>query len=355
MAGPLGRRQFLEGASGLLICTLAGQKILVDEPADVEALSKQVETPPKVAKADAAAGAGAGAGAAATPRVQGVAGPNSTREYWIAAEPVRWNIVPTGRDQMMDERVKGRTRFTAYAYRAYSRNFGAPIGRASIPGPLLEVKVGETLIVHFRNKLPTPVTMHPHGLFYANDMDGAYKGRFTDPSGFVRTNREFTYRWEAREGMEGAWFYHDHGPMDPVPLFKGLFGPIVVRPSSGERPDREFFLFFHDLQPMATGLRKSFSAVNGRAYAGNTPTLRARSGQEVAIHVYGMDNNFHTFHLHGHRWIDPGTERLIDNKTFGPGDVLSVPFTADNPGRWFYHCHVFSHLHMGMNGWFIVD
>jgi FtsP/CotA-like multicopper oxidase with cupredoxin domain len=26
----------------------------------------------------------------------------------------------------------------------------------------------------------------------------------------------------------------------------------------------------------------------------------------------------------------------------------------DNPGRWFYHCHVFSHLHMGMNGWYLV-
>ncbi len=45
--------------------------------------------------------------------------------------------------------------------------------------------------------------------------------------------------------------------------------------------------------------------VNGRAYAGNTPTLRAKTGDSVTWHVYALDNNFHTFHLHGHRWLTP--------------------------------------------------
>ena len=46
---------------------------------------------------------------------------------------------------------------------------------------------------------------------------------------------------------------------------------------------------------------------------------------------------------------------MIDTKTLGPGDSFSFEIVEDNPGRWFYHCHVFSHLHMGMNGWYIVD
>ena len=49
---------------------------------------------------------------------------------------------------------------------------------------------------------------------------------------------------------------------------------------------------------------RAFQAINGRTFAGNTPTIEARVGQDVALHVIGMDNNFHDFHIHGHRWKD---------------------------------------------------
>ena len=110
-------------------------------------------------------------------------------------------------------------------------------------------------------------------------------------------------------------------------------------------PDVEFFLFMHAFQPVATSLHQQFGCMNGRAYAGNTPTLEAKVGQRVAFHVISLDNDFHTFHIHGHRWTDPdGT--VIDTRTFGPGESYTLEFVEDNPGRWFYHCHVFSHLHM---------
>jgi FtsP/CotA-like multicopper oxidase with cupredoxin domain len=143
--------------------------------------------------------------------------------------------------------------------------------------------------------------------------------------------------------------------MDPLPLFKGLFGPLIVRPAGQPRPDREFFLAFHSFTPVATGLNRNFSCVNGRSYPGNTPTLEAAVGQRVAFHVLAIDNDFHTFHVHGHRWKDPNGGKVIDNITLGPGDSISAEWVEDNPGRWFYHCHVFSHLHAGMNGWYLVS
>ena len=48
---------------------------------------------------------------------------------------------------------------------------------------------------------------------------------------------------------------------------------------------------------------------NGRTGAGNTPAIEARMGQDVALHVIGMDNNFHDFHIHGHRWKDAAGTR----------------------------------------------
>jgi manganese oxidase len=345
---PYGRREFFAGAGGLFLCTLAGQRVFADRGADVEKLAADVPVPPRVQAAEAGAGAAAGQAVLAADRAA------ARREYWIRAEPKRWNIVPTGKDQMMDEKVKGKTKFDAYVYRAYSPNFEAPLGPGTIPGPLIEADIGDTVVVNFENKLGAPVSIHPHGIFYSQEMDGAYKGKFTDPSGFVQKNRTFQYVWEARPGTAGAWMYHDHGPMDPLPVFKGLFGPLIVRDPAVARPDQDFFIFMHTLTPTATNLNKAFGCLNGRAYAGNTPTLQASVGQRVAFHVYGIDDAFHTFHIHGHRWTDAAGE-VIDNITLGPGDSVTAEFVEDNPGRWFYHCHVFSHLHMGMNGWYLVS
>ena len=347
---PIDRRAFLGMGGMAFICTLAGQKVsTAGEQIDVARLSDGVPVPPRVAAAEADGSASASREALATASASG-----AVREYWIAAEERPWNIVPTHRDEMMAEPIKGRTTYTAYGYRPYTAGFGHPIAPATVPGPLIEAEVGDTVIVHFRNKLKAPVTMHPHGIFYANEMDGSYKGKFTDPGGFVQRNRTFTYVWEAREGTEGTWLYHDHGPMDPLPVFKGLFGPLLIRKPGEQRPDAEFFLAFHTLEPGITGLKQIFYCLNGKAYAGNTPTLEAKVGQRVAFHVYGLDNFFHTFHLHGHRWTE-ADGRIADNKTFGPADSFKVEFVEDNPGRWFYHCHVFMHLHMGMNGWYLVS
>ena len=33
----------------------------------------------------------------------------------------------------------------------------------------------------------------------------------------------------------------------------------------------------------------------------------------------------------------------------------SARFKEDNPGRWLWHCHVFSHQDAGMAGWYLVE
>ncbi len=341
------RRAFL-GVGGVgFLCTLGGQKIREDaRGVDVDALSEAVRVPPKVAAAESRA-------TPLDPPPPPAAGGRRI-EHWITAEPVRWNIVPRRVDEMMDERIRGDFKFTAWAYRAWTPGFAQPLGEATIPGPTLVASTGDQLVVNFRNKLKSPVTMHPHGVHYSPDMDGAYKGKYTLPSGFVRPGATFQYVWDCRPGTEGVWPYHDHGPMDPMPLSKGLFGAIIIRKAGEKAPDVEVPLFMHDFTPPATGLPRNVSCFNGRSYTGNTPTITAKVGQDVAFHVFGMDNNFHTFHVHGHRWANDAG-RIIDNVTVGPADSLTVRFKEDNPGRWLYHCHVFQHLHMGMSGWYIVE
>jgi FtsP/CotA-like multicopper oxidase with cupredoxin domain len=347
----LPRRRFLQaGAAGAFLCAIGGEKVALSKAGDA-------------AKADAAAARVARPRAAAkeptedqrftTPKPQpgGVA-----REYWVQACNVRWTVVPTRRDDWHARPVPGASAFRACVYQLMTPGFAAPAGPAQIPGPTLHAEVGDTVVVHFRNalQLDQAVTMHPHGVKYNPEYDGVYLGDYTRAGGFIEPGEEFTYTWEATPDSVGAWPYHDHGPNHTLNTFRGMFGALIIREKGAPVPDVEQVLFLHQLIPPVTGLRRAFQCINGRAFAGNTPTIRSRVGNSVELYVFGMDNNFHDFHIHGHRWRD-ASGAFVDTPSVGPNETTSVRFIEDNPGRWLYHCHVFSHQDGGMAGWYLVE
>jgi plastocyanin/FtsP/CotA-like multicopper oxidase with cupredoxin domain len=136
--------------------------------------------------------------------------------------------------------------------------------------------------------------------------------------------------------------------------------------------------------------------INGRKYLGNTPTLIARPrqgaepGTRMRFGVVGMGSMFHTFHIHGHRWILPGptgttlstiqnsvqnspVSQFEDTRAFGPAN--SFVFTIDEDsglpsffraepaaepsplpaiGEWHMHCHLLDHMMQGMMGSLLV-
>ena len=120
-----------------------------------------------------------------------------TREYWLAARAIQWDIAPSGRDEWMNHAAaRGAATFRAFVYQPYSAGFAQPVGRPRMPGPTLEAEVGDTIVVHFRNaddRFDQAVTVHPHGVRYNPEYDGAYLGDFTRAGGFVGPGEEFTY------------------------------------------------------------------------------------------------------------------------------------------------------------------
>ena len=63
--------------------------------------------------------------------------------------------------------------------------------------------------------------------------------------------------------------------------------------------------------------------------------------------MLAIGSDFHTFHVHGHRWIQPdGTPR--DTQVIGPAESFHVRWREDMPGTWLYHCHVEEHMMNGM-------
>src|SRR4029079_14371635 len=101
--------------------------------------------------------------------------------------------------------------------------------------------------------------------------------------------------------------------------------------------------------------------IDGRAFVGNTPVFHARVGELVQWDVLAIGDDFHTFHVHGHRWIQPdGTPRATQGvgpagptratRVCGPAESFKIRWREDTPGTWLYHCHVESHMMNGMIG-----
>ena len=275
------------------------------------------------------------------------------RHIWVAATPVTWNIAPTARDAITGTELDpAETIFPTVVYRRYTRGWGRPLPNASrsssdgltIPGPLIRAKAGDRLEIHFKN-LDTlrraPHSMHFHGVDYRPSSDGAYLPGFSSRGGNVKYGEQWTYRLRARRDSVGVWPYHDHSQSMVESLEGGMFGMLSIRGRHEPVPDREFQVVF---SPMGT-----FMAINGRAFVGNTPVFRARVGDLVQWDVMALGSDFHTFHVHGHRWRGPGGVPR-DTQTVGPAESFRVRWREDAPGTWLYHCHVEDHMMRGMIG-----
>lgn len=236
----------------------------------------------------------------------------------------------------------------------------------------------KNLIEHNPKKLPkgVPVSIHPHGVDYNINSDGTYMGR-NPYKAIVYPGQTIRYEWEAM--LPGTWPMHDHGfPEYHVP-HRGLFGAIVVKTDEEYKTlDKDFVVFFHTFTETESG--QVMSAINYHAelmmprvmLAGGdpadamkvggglpellTPTWEAKVGERAKFRVLNFSNQFHNFHIHGHRWKDPDG-RWIDVITVGPAEFYELTLEAgvpNGPGDWMYHCHVFSHVDEGMWGIFRV-
>ncbi len=90
----------------------------------------------------------------------------------------------------------------------------------SVPGPLLRADRGDRLIVHFKNSLPEPTTVHWHGLRVPAEMDGTQAVQ--NP---VEPGDSFTYEFTLPDA--GTFWYHPH-INSSAQVGYGLYGPIVV-------------------------------------------------------------------------------------------------------------------------------
>ncbi len=100
----------------------------------------------------------------------------------------------------------------------------------TVPGPTLVFHEGDRVIVHFRNRLPQPTSIHWHGLHLPADMDGS-------PFNIVPPGGRYDYVFTIPRGAAGTYWYHPHpDKMTGLQVAKGLYGAIVVRAADDPLP-----------------------------------------------------------------------------------------------------------------------
>lgn len=241
--------------------------------------------------------------------------------------------------------------------------YGRTPGTARFPGPTIEMTEGECLEVNLVNDTNQRLSMHAHGVDYTVSSDGTPINK-----GCVAPGESRTYVFQAHlpatradgtidPGSAGTWHYHDHclgTPHGTKGVASGLFGALIVRRAGDPLPDRKPFVVV-----------MSGSQINLKS-APRTPVFKANMGERIEFAVIGHGEEFHTFHLHGHRWADNRTgnitsltddTQLIDNRTVGPADSFGFQVIAGEhvgPGAWMFHCHVQGHSDSGMSGILLV-
>ena len=190
-----------------------------------------------------------------------------TRTYYIAADPVEWNYVPGGRDEIEGRPyadsaffadAKPRPASTVYhkvLYREYTDSTfrtlkprPAAWEHLGFLGPLIRGVVGDTIRVVFRNNGDRPYSVHPHGVMYDKSSEGVPYNDGTSGADKaddgVPPGHTHVYVWPVPERagpgpMDGSsvmWMYHSH--VDEVrDINTGLFGPLIITARSKARAD----------------------------------------------------------------------------------------------------------------------
>jgi FtsP/CotA-like multicopper oxidase with cupredoxin domain len=326
-----------------------------------------------------------------------------TRVYYIAADQIEWEYSPhsrplilAGENELQSVPKLNLKTYVKAVYREYTdETFQTlkprPPGweHLGILGPLIRAEVGDTISVVFKNNTHLVLSMHPHGLSYTKDSEGAYYIQAGDKANqqngaAVRPGQCFTYTWSVPESAGPGphdpssilWMYHSHF-IETRDINSGLIGPIIVTRRGQAKPDgapldvdREFVVAFavfdesesayfmenvvHRAQTSNPVIRDPnfskallFYTMNGYTH-GTMPPITMKKGERVRWYLFASANedDVHSPHWHGATVIS--NMMRTDTLSLTPMAMAVADMVPESVGTWLFHCHVNDHLDNGM-------
>jgi FtsP/CotA-like multicopper oxidase with cupredoxin domain len=291
------------------IIRMAGVAIVVAVACVAEVSAQHVQHGHAIARARSGGDTEAGSGPAGPPVLANLSSLPNTVEVELRASPARLQLLP---GVITD----------VYAYN----------GR--VPGPVLEVREGDRVIVRFRNDLPEATTVHWHGLHLPFESDGS-------PFHPVAPGAVRVYEFTVRPGTAGTYWYHPHPHHHTgVQVARGLYGGIIVRapddPLPAELTERLLILsdnrFLPDgsldlPEPHSPAWRVDFENgregdilfVNGEVL----PTLSIRSGEIQRWRVVNASaGRYYRLSIPGHTLLHVGSDGGLFERPVEVNEIL---------------------------------
>ena len=222
------------------------------------------------------------------------------------------------------------------------------------PGPTIEAVEGDRLRILVTNKLPEHTTIHWHGIFLPNGMDGV--GGLNQPH--IKPGETYVYEFTLKQN--GTFMYHPHAD-EMVQLAVGMMGFFIVHPQKPENPriDRDFAIMLHQwaIHPgtyrpdPAVMLDFNIFSFNSKVFPA-IDHLVVKTNDRVRIRIANLSMNEHPIHIHGHAYRITATDggkipeagQWPETTVLVPvGSTRDVEFIADAPGDWAFHCHKSHH------------
>ncbi|MBU6454009.1 MAG: copper oxidase [Cyanobacteria bacterium REEB67] len=222
----------------------------------------------------------------------------------------------------------------------------------SAPGPTIEVNEGDHVRFIFKNNLPESTTIHWHGLEIPIEMDGM--PFISQP--MVKPGETFVYDFTLHQN--GTFFYHSHGAMQEM---MGMIGFFIIHPKVAHDPPvqkdfglclQEWAVLPNNSIPNSMSMEYNWLTINGRAAPATTPLI-VKEGDRVRIRIINMGMDHHPIHIHGHQFVETGTEggrapkstwRPENTVIVGVAQSRDIEFLAKYPGDWMLHCHLPHHM-----------
>jgi FtsP/CotA-like multicopper oxidase with cupredoxin domain len=222
------------------------------------------------------------------------------------------------------------------------------------PGPTIEAVEGDRVRILVTNKLPEHTTIHWHGIFLPNGMDGV--GGLNQPH--IRTGETYVYEFTLKQ--HGTFMYHPHAD-EMVQLAVGMMGFFIVHPKEPVNPriDRDFAIMLHEwaIHPgtyrpdPVVMLDFNIFTFNSKVFPA-IDHLVVKTGDRVRIRIANLSMDEHPIHIHGHSYRVTATDggqipkagQWPETTVLVPvGSTRDVEFIADAPGDWAFHCHKSHH------------
>jgi len=222
---------------------------------------------------------------------------------------------------------------------------------------IIEAVEGERIRIYVTNRLPVLTSVHWHGFYLPNGMDGV--GGLTQP--YIKAGETVKYEWTLRQ--YGSFMFHAHHD-EMTQMGMGLIGMFVVHPrnpSPDYRVDRDFSLMISEWSIDAGTSRPNtlkmndfnILTINGKVFPSTAP-LVCKTGDRVRIRLGNLGAmDHHPMHLHGYHFRITATDgEDIPLSAQWPettalvavGQSRNIEFIADAPGDWAFHCHMTHHV-----------